>query len=229
MKGASARCVVTPTDEQLRVGVVIELTRDPRVGGDPIQVSVRAGVVTLTGRVDDWTRRYAAQRAATRVPGVVDVTNEVEVRTATARRSDTEIAAAVRWALTWDKALPDECIRSTVSDGDVRLEGEVDGWSQREAAEDAVRNLPGVRSVDNQLTAAAPTTGPVEVHAALSTVLETGARRRAEGFEVVVDDGHVTLSGAVRTPAEREQLLQAVRAMPGVRSVADRLNIDPQA
>src|SRR5688572_4261876 len=95
-----------------------------------------------------WAKREAAQEAAHRVAGVLDVANDVVVRgSGGSERSDTDLAFAVRSALEWDVMVPDVRIRSTVSNGHVTLEGDVDYWHEREDAARAVRNLSGVRGV----------------------------------------------------------------------------------
>ena len=75
-------------------------TWEPRVQAPEIGVAVKDGVVTLTGWVDSFTKRWAAEEAAHRVRGVKAVANDVEVRlTSGGERTDTEIAAAAVRAL----------------------------------------------------------------------------------------------------------------------------------
>jgi osmotically-inducible protein OsmY len=88
-----------------------------------VGVAVTNRIVTLTGTVDSWGRKMAAAAAAHRVVGVLDVASDVVVRVmGSAKKSDSEIAQQVRHALAWDVFVPDEQIRSTVSNGVVTLE-----------------------------------------------------------------------------------------------------------
>src|SRR6266542_2713292 len=129
------------TDSEIQQAVLEELKWDTRVEETDVGVEVDSGVVTLTGTVNSYAKRMAAQEAAHRVGGVLDVANDIQVRVPSMlERTDTEIALAVRRALEWDVQVPDRSIQSTVSDGIVTLEGSVDFWHQREDAERAVRN-----------------------------------------------------------------------------------------
>jgi osmotically-inducible protein OsmY len=113
-----------------------------------VGVEVDAGIVTLSGTVSSWGKRHAAAEAAHRVRGVLDVANDIVVKLpGTPGRTDTDVARAVRNALAWDVFVPDTQIRSTVSDGVVTLDGEVENQAQADDAEKAVRNLAGVRAV----------------------------------------------------------------------------------
>jgi osmotically-inducible protein OsmY len=136
------------TDSEIQQEVLRELQRDTRVEETDVGVEVDEGIVTLSGTVSSWGKRHAAAEAAHRVQGVLDVANDIVVKLpGTPGRTDTEVAHAVRNALAWDVFVPDTQIRSTVSDGVVTLDGEVENWAQAEDAERAVRNLDGVRAV----------------------------------------------------------------------------------
>src|SRR6266550_4497055 len=117
------------TDEQIQNDVLSELKWDARVQPNEIGVIVKDGVVTLTGWVDSYTKKWAAREAAQRVDGVKAVADEIEVRLpSAAQRTDADIAAAARQALELDADVPVENIHITVSQGMVTLQGEVD-WS----------------------------------------------------------------------------------------------------
>jgi osmotically-inducible protein OsmY len=117
---------------------------------------VDCGVVVLSGTLQSQEKRLAAQRAAHRVPGVLDVANELQVRTPGNGRTDAEIARTVRDALVWNVLVPDAQIHSTVSAGEVLLEGKVESRQQREDAERALCNLAGVVRVLNQIEICPP-------------------------------------------------------------------------
>src|SRR5687768_587667 len=138
------------TDSEIHRAVLEELRWDPRVDETDVGVEVDGAVVTLTGTVTSWARRVAAQEATRRVAGVLDVANDIVVKTPGGpTRTDTEIAQAVRQALQWDVFVPDEHITSTVTSGCVTLEGTVDRLIERDDAERAIRNLTGVTTVIN--------------------------------------------------------------------------------
>ena len=185
------------TDSEIQQAVLRELKWDTRVEETDVGVEVDAGVVTLTGTVSSWGKRIAAQEAAHRVVGVLYVANDVHVVPGGIGRTDTDIARAVRRALEWDVFAPEARIRSTVSDGWVTLEGDVDHWNQREDAERAIRNLAGVRGVaSNKIEIKPPTGIPYDVRKSIEDALERQAEHEAKRIGLEVRDGRVTLSGS---------------------------------
>src|SRR5690349_19706427 len=123
------------SDSDIQQAVIRELRWDARVDETDVGVEVDAGIVTLTGTVDSYLKRTAAQEAAHRVSGVLDVANDVKVHfRGLSGRTDTEIASAVRRALEWHTEVPHEDIQTTVTDGWVSLKGMVGQWHERESA-----------------------------------------------------------------------------------------------
>jgi osmotically-inducible protein OsmY len=140
------------TDIQLQAEILDELRHDRHVRASDVGVQVAGGVVTLTGRVCSYAKKVAAAEAAHRVPGVLDVANEIEVRPAgPAAPTDAEIARAVRLALVADWLVPDHAIRTTVCRGWVTLEGAVPHSQDLVAAERAARAVPDVVELVNHL------------------------------------------------------------------------------
>jgi osmotically-inducible protein OsmY len=218
------------TDAEIQQAVLRELKWDTRVEETDIGVEVDAGVVTLTGTVSSWAKRVAAQEAAHRVIGVLDVANDIQVKLpGDTRRTDTDIARAVRHALEWDVLVPDTRIRSTVSNGWVTLEGDVDYWSQRDDADKAIRNLAGVRAVSNKIEIKPPRVVPFEVRIAIEEALERQAEREASSIDLNVQDGRVSVSGVVHSWAEKRAVIGAAKGTPGVCNVDDHLRIEPYA
>ena len=140
------------SDAGIRTRIMLELKREPRIGWAEIGVELHHGVVTLKGSVTTYAKKLAAEEAAFRVAGVLNVVNELEViRSGALIRTDEDLARAVRDVLEWDALIPGRRIRSTVSAGWVTLEGCVDRWREREAAEHTVLRLQGVVGVINQI------------------------------------------------------------------------------
>ena len=212
------------TDELIKNDVIAELRWDTRVNETGIGVTVNGGVVTLTGAVTSYAKKLAAQEAAHRVGGVLDVANDIQViRSDDLALTDTEIARAVRHTLEWDVFVPYRHIRSTVSDGWVTLEGEVETYGQREDTERAVRRLAGVVGVRDLIVVEQPLIAPGEVREVIEDVLERRADRLADRIRISIDDGEVTLSGNVRSYAEKRAVIGAVSHTRGVFSVRDHL------
>jgi osmotically-inducible protein OsmY len=193
-----------------------------------VGVEVDDGVVTLTGTVNSYAKRIAAEDAAHRVPGVLDVVNDVKVHAVGhLARTDTEIAHAVRQALEADVFVPADRIETTISNGWVTLAGEVDYFFQHEDAERAILRLPGVRGVINTVSVAQRLVRPDEVREAIEQALERRAEREADRITVNAADGTVTLTGVVDTWLEKRAVLGAAGHAPGVRHVVDEIRVDP--
>ena len=216
------------TDAEIRQAVVHELQQDARVADLGVNVQVDGGIVTLTGEVNSWGVRQAALDCAHRVGGVLDVANDLRVRpTNGSQRSDTQIARAVRDTLEWDVFIPDEQIRSSVTDGHVTLEGQVARYSQRDEAEQAVRDLAGVTSVINHIQVVPPPVAAADLRKAIQAALQRQAERESNAIELDVENGHVALRGVVRSWREREAVLGAVKGTPGVRNIDHSIRVDP--
>jgi osmotically-inducible protein OsmY len=214
------------TDSEIQLDVIRELKWDTRVKETEVGVVVDHGIVTLSGTVNSWAKRIAAKEAAHRVRGVRDVANEVEVHLPGAHgRTDAEVAGAVRHALAWDVFVPHDAITSTVTRAWVTLEGRVESWNQRDAAERAILNLVGVQGVTNKLEVAPPPALSLDVRAAIETALERRAEREACRIDGEVADGHVTLSGRVHSFREKQAVLGAAKGTAGVRVVEDLLEV----
>ncbi len=122
-------------DSQLQMSVTEELSWEPSIQAAHIGVAANNGVVTLSGHVDTYMEKSAAENAARRVKGVKAVAEEIEVKLAIGvKRTDEEIAAAALNRLEWDVEVPNDVIRIKVEKGWVTLTGEVDWHFQKEAA-----------------------------------------------------------------------------------------------
>jgi osmotically-inducible protein OsmY len=144
-------------DARLKDAVLAELRADPRVNEAEIGVTVEDGVVTLTGRVASEAEKLAAQEAAHRAEGVLDVANDIRVRVPFALgRNDTDLAEAVREALDGALGPAARHIQSTVDSARVTLEGTVDVPHHRDDAERAVRRVAFVLDVANNLLLRVP-------------------------------------------------------------------------
>jgi osmotically-inducible protein OsmY len=217
---------IRKSDSQIQQDVLRELKWDPRVEETDVGIEVDEGVVTLTGNVSSWAKKFAAQEAAHRVYGVLDVANDIAVKApGTLPVTDTDIAQAVRQTLEWDVFVPHEQITSTVSNGWVTLAGNVELWNEREAADRAIRNLHGVRGVTNTIVVTPPKANSLEVRRAIEGALERRAEREAKKIHVEVSDGTVTLTGTVQSWQEKDAVASAARFTPGVQSVDNQLRI----
>jgi osmotically-inducible protein OsmY len=218
------------TDEELKLRVTEELTWDPRVEAEAITVTVYAGVVTLAGAVSSTRQKQEAKRAAERVRGVVLVDDELDVRVPPAHhREDAELRRDVLAALALDGQVP-ATIDALVDDGFVTLVGSARWQHERAEARLVAASVRGVSGVEDAIEPAdsGPTdSGPAALglRESIQEALRRLARLEADNISVEIVDGTATLTGDVRSVWERDSVIAAVWAAPGVRMVNDRLDI----
>jgi osmotically-inducible protein OsmY len=221
-----AVATVNKTDEEIQRDVLAELKWDARLQPNEIGVIVKDGVVTLTGWVDSYLKKWNAEEAAQRVAGVKAVANDIEVRLpGSSERTDSDIAAAAVHALEWDALVPSDRLQVTVSKGWVTLRGEVDWQYQRGDAERVVRRLTGVKGVTNLITVK-PHTAPSDLKKRIEEALVRSAKVDADRISIEVQGSKAILKGTVRSWAEREEAERVAWSAPGILSVENRITIE---
>jgi osmotically-inducible protein OsmY len=216
------------SDADLERSVREELEWDSRVSAadSAIGVGVQEAAVTLTGCVSSCSQRSAAQDAAHRVAGVLDVVNEIHVTPPDDDLlSDVDVAHALREAYVRDSRLPHERIHTNISDGFVTLEGTVPYLSQSDDAVRLARSLRGVRDVRNLIRVEPPSMPEEALRQAILHALVRQAVQVATGVSVSIEGNVVTLTGEVASPAERLAVVDAVRGMPGIAVVESRIHV----
>ena len=215
---------MTKTDDQLKRDIEAELSWDPKVNAAEIGVSVNEGAVSLLGTVDTYAQKWAAEDATKRVAGVRTVAQDLTVKIQNEhKRSDTDIAEAIQSALKWDVLVPKE-VTAKVHNGMVTLEGQVTWHFQRESAERAIRNLPGVISIFNSITMK-PETSVAQVKEKVEAALQRQAKADAKSIRVDLSGGMVTLTGYASSWQSIEDAANAAWAAPGVTQVIDQVKM----
>ena len=214
------------SDTELKTDVLAELKYEPRVKVTDIGVLVKGGAVTLNGYVTSYGEKWDAVNAVKRVAGVNAIADDIEVRLPDElRRTDGEIAAAAANQINGSTSIPKGTVGVTVREGRITLDGEVDWWFRKNAAENAVQHLAGVKGVTNLITIK-PTLVSVDIEAAIKSAFKRNALFDANKIQVTTSGSAVTLSGKVRNYSERDQAERAAWAASGVSSVDNQLEVE---
>lgn len=212
-------------DSKLQQAVLAELEWEPSVNPAHIGVTANAGVVTLTGHVEDYTQKHAAEAAAGRVKGVKAVAEELEVKLPfDVRRDDEAIAAAAVDRLGWDVSVPRDAVKVRVEHGWVTLSGEVDWWFQGQAAEQAVKHLMGVVGVSNAI-AIKPSVNTATLSDDITHALHRSWFFDPKTVQVTAERGQVRLTGTVHSQHDRQLAAETAWAAQGATGVQNLITV----
>jgi osmotically-inducible protein OsmY len=215
------------TESEIQKDVIEELKWDSVIKETEVGVIVKNDIVTLTGTVDSFSKKVAAEKAAMRVGGVKAVANDISVKLAsTFERTDTDIAQAILNALKWRSSVPQDKIKVKVADGWVTLEGDVEWAYQKTSATNIVEELVGVRGVTNLIKIVSQSTTPKAVKDKITSAFFRNASLDASKIDVTVSGSTATLKGEVRSMAEKVDAENAAWAAPGINFVENKLVVD---
>jgi osmotically-inducible protein OsmY len=215
------------SDSEIERDVRDELKWNPNLHAEDIAVSVKDGVVTLSGFTKSYTDRLEAEATAKRVAGVHAVANDIEVRLpAIDQRPDPDIARDAVAALKSELPISHNRIKVIVKDGWITLEGAVEWQYQKTSADIAVRKVKGVKGVTNVMTVK-PKVEPSELKRKIQEAFKRNAEVDAERITVEANGSEVVLKGTVRSWIEREEAERVAWSAPGITNVEDRIVVSP--
>lgn len=214
------------SNDVLRKEVVEAIKWEPLLSSNEIDVNVKDGIVTLGGTVDNYTQKKEAEQAVKNIAGVKRVIDDVKVELYfSAIKSDTDIAASVNKALQENWAVPNHKIQVTVKNGWVTLEGILNWNFQRKAADNAIRYLPGVRGVIDNIKIES------EIKSELNQEIVEKALRRSwildvDNIKVRVEDKTIYLNGIVDSLFQKDEAERIAWNTPGVWYVDNELVVE---
>jgi osmotically-inducible protein OsmY len=215
------------TDALIQGDVIAELKWEPSIDATQIGVTVKDGVVTLSGYVGSFVEKLAAEKVASQVIGVKAIAEEIKVRLPKSyERNDADIAEASVNALDWNVTVPHDRIKVKVQDGIVTLNGEVDWRYQKDAAHDAVCCLMGVKGIINQI-AVKPSESPIAIKSKIERAFKRHSALDVEAITVETNGSKVILSGSVHSWIDKQEAGSAAWAAPGVSDVENNIVVLP--
>lgn len=220
-----ATAQLTDRDIRTRKAVMQQLEWDPAFDASAIGVAAKDGSVTLTGLINTYGEKLAAERAAKRVYGVRAVANDLEVRLKLGP-TDADIAGDAAMALRIHSAIPDT-VQAAVHHGHMTLTGTVAWLYQKTLAEKTVGHIAGVRHVTNYITVL-PKAADRDVRRRIVQALHRSADVEASQITVTVAGSVARLVGTARTWARRDAAAHAAAAAPGITMVDNQIVVEPQ-
>jgi osmotically-inducible protein OsmY len=220
-----ATATLKGSDLRTREAVMRQLEGDPRVDASEVGVSATEGAVLLSGFIDTYEGKLAAERAAKRVRGVRAVANDLQVKLRLTRTDD-DIARDAARALQLRAAIPEK-VQAAVHQGHITLTGTVSWLFQRDLAEEMVRYLPGVVEVINRINVVSGST-PRDIRKRITETLHRMADVDARHIDVEINGSVVSLHGEVSSWAELDAAGVAAAIAPGITRVDNHIRIKPR-
>lgn len=211
------------TDLEIQKDVMEELKWEPFLNSSEIGVSVKNGIVSLSGTVDNYAKKIMAEKAARKIEGVKAVAEEIEVKLADSGwRDDVEIAEAILNTLKWQTSLDEDQVKIKVENGWVTLDGIVNWIFEKNKITELVENLLGVRGI-TCLIKVAPQIPINEVKRKINAAFHRSATVDASNITIETAGNTVILTGKVRSLTEKKDAEDAAWLAPGVTEVKNDL------
>jgi len=213
------------TNQDLQKDVETALQWEPLLHSAEIGAKAQDGIITLTGTVDSYAKKTAAEDATKNVAGVKVIVEEIEVfLSSEVHKTDGEIAHEIlnTLAASW---VPTEKLKIKVDHGEVTLEGTLHWNFQKQAATKTIKNIAGVTKIKNLIIIRAETHDEVEKKH-LENALKLNWSMDGQDVGVKVSGKTVTLNGIVNSYFQREEAERIAWQAPGVNEVINELAIE---
>jgi osmotically-inducible protein OsmY len=214
------------TNEALQKDVQDAIKWEPLLHAADIGVIVNDGIVTLTGTVDNYTKKREAEHAVKSVQGVKAVVEKIEVIFPNiGPKTDNDIASEIVSAYKWNWKIPNDKIQVKVENGWVNLDGEVDWNYQKDAAKNLICDLIGTKGIINNIKIKADVQDEIE-RKSIERALDRNWSINSSKIAVKVSGSKITLSGSVKTPYQKDEASRIAWNAPGVSNVVNDLVLD---
>lgn len=216
------------TDLEIQKDVQAELSWEPAINSAEIGVSVKDGIVTLSGTLNSYYKKTMAENATRRVEGVRGIAENIEIRSGHGFiKNDTELASDVLTALHMQSLVDPSAIKVKVENGLVTLYGEVHWRYQRNMLASLIGNIAGVKNINNEITIHSAVV-PKDLRYRINSAFHRHASLDAKNVQFEIDNDIVTLTGSVSSLLEKTEAENAVWSSPGVTRIINKLTVRPE-
>ncbi len=214
------------TNEVLQKEVQEAIKWEPLLHAAEIGVIAKDGIITLTGTVDNYTKKQEAEHAAKSVQGVKAVVEKIDVHFANfGAKTDNEIATEIINAFKWNWKIPNDKIQVKVENGWVSLDGEVNWNYQKDAAKSVISDLMGVKGVVNSIKIKSETHDEIE-RKSIERALERNWSIDSSKINVKASGTKVTLTGSVNSTYQKDEAGRIAWNAPGIWTVDNDLVVE---
>jgi osmotically-inducible protein OsmY len=213
-------------NEELQKDVQDAIKWEPLLNAAEIGVTVKDGVVTLTGVVNSYDKKAEAEEATKRVAGVKAVVEKIIIDFGdTDLPDDNKVADEILSAFKWNWDVPNSTLSVKVEDGWVTLGGEVEWNYQKNAAQKSTSKQIGVRGVVNNITIQTENNDDVERNE-IESAFARNWSLSSQNIMVNVAGNMVTLRGTVGSLFEKDEAERIAWKAPGVWNVENYLELE---
>jgi len=217
---------IMKNNQELARDAAAAIQWEPLMKGTEIHVTAIDGVITLTGIVDSYLKKYKAEDIAKGIIGVKAVVEKIEIKfNNDDEKNDNTIAVEIINALKADGRVPHDRIKVRVENGWVTLEGDLPWNYQKEAATAAVRHLQGIKVFTNDIRIQPESQDEIEQED-IERALRRNSSMNDQDIQVYVNENNVTLNGVVNSYFQKDEAERIAWNAPGIATVKNELSID---
>ena len=205
------------------------------LNGESVMTEAKDGVVTLSGTVGNEIQRLFAENTVKGLPGVTAVNNQIKIKDSPEKnRSDTLLFVKVKNTLAIRRSVSAMHTKVEVKEGIVTLKGEASSLAQKDLTGQYVKDIEGVKGLQNEMTVAATATPPSQTlsdridDASITAQVRMGlwSHRSTSGLKVaiVTTEGDVAVAGVASSQAEKDLVTKLATDIVGVKSVTNTMS-----
>ncbi len=214
------------SNEELQKDVMDAIKWEPLLKAAEIGVTAKDGVVTLSGIVNNYSKKAEAEHAAKNVSGVNAVVEKIEIKfDSNETKNDNILAEEIVTSLKskWD--IPDNKVKIKVENGWITLDGELHWNYQKQSAVRSINSISGITGITNNIIIKSEIHDGIEKKDIELALLRNWAIDDSD-IKVSVEDNVVNLSGKVDSWYQKDEAGRIAWNAPGVSKVRNEIIVD---